>query len=191
MLFFRFYKAYNVFKCLPSASIRYFHTIRHLKLKQIIYRLWYLQERQNSIGEPSYQLNNFSLRPRFRSKPKSYKGNSTFAFVGFEVSFTEDIDWAYKDHGLLWLFNLHYFDYINSTTTSSATSLDLIDKWIEYRKTSNQNEFSAYSTSLRIVNWIKFDLKNNAFNKKERDSLFKQCHWLTRSIEYDLSLIHI
>lgn len=103
--------------------------------------------------------------------------------------------WFPEGASRLWLYNLHYFDDLNAknSTLRLKWHIDLVDKWLDDHSVCDKGiAFDSYPTSLRIVNWIKWCLKNpNLVNKKILSSLIYQSQWLSRRIEWHLMGNHV
>ena len=179
-----------MFQTFFSNPVRFLYTVKDQKLKQIFFRVLYAcYSPKLPTYLPDYHINHGNVSA-FRSKPDTYNERLTFTFIGREVTFIRKVDWFFQKEGLLWAFNLHYFDFINSKTGNPNNSLSLIEDWIANYPLRGQPGWAPYPTALRIVNWIKFELNHRLFTSNEFDSLLLQSRWLHRQIEY-LSLIHI
>lgn len=99
-------------------------------------------------------------------------------------------DWNQEGIEKLWLYNLHYFDYLQSKNIYNDKKLYLINDWILNNPYSIGNGWEPYPTSLRIVNWIKFSFKNQ-ISKEVLDSLSLQSHSLYFNLEYHLMGNHL
>ena len=171
--------------------VRFFQTIRHLKACQIFYRLWYKYQRPVPLEDLVYSCTPCLKKPIFINKPESFDYELTFSFLGHRVSFADWVDWTCKDKEPLWAFNLHYFDFINSRDSTPNDVHQIIKHWISENKVYSKPGWASYPTSLRIVNWIKFELNNSLFTTQELDSLFHQCRFLSLQIEYDILANHL
>ena len=116
----------------------------------------------------------------------------SFCFLNQEKAFPDgDIDWASKEMPKLWRYNLHYFDYLFDAGRSQDAKVHLISDWIAKNPPGIGDAWEPYTLSLRIVNWIKFFLKNDAALQEESlQSLYKQALWLERNVEYHILANH-
>lgn len=142
----------------------YYQTIRYLKSKQILFRLYYLirGRRRRLMGfryPASLPFTDFSsptsalcwapfIPTRISLQDKS------FTFLNRTKNFPDKIDWNYGGFGQLWQYNLNYFDYLLQPGMTRKTGLALILDFIE-RADGNGGSFDPYPISLRGVNWIK------------------------------------
>ncbi|MBR9873064.1 MAG: heparinase [Vibrionaceae bacterium] len=169
----------------------YYHTLKHLKPKQITYRLLYKIPKKKFYPKllnrrDCLYFNYFELYQQ-----KHFEGYS-FDFLNKKIPLNEinnniDIE-------KLWLYNFHYFDDLISEGCENRIDLnyDLIKKWINSYDQGCENAWEPYPCSLRIVNWIKASL--TYFNHKDDDiylSLSEQVEFLYRNIEYHILGNHL
>ncbi len=187
----------------------YYNTLKHLRRKQIAYRLWYfLRHRwRKSIGF-SYKFVEDTLLPiasgtvisinavfdpSITAFPSFSKGNS-FTFLNLTKKFDKDIQWDFAEYGKLWTYNLNYFDFLNQNEADSLTKIteynllisDFIQK-LPYLK----NAVEPFPISLRGINWIKYFSRNNIQNPVFDQSLFCQYQILVDNLEYHLLGNHL
>jgi uncharacterized heparinase superfamily protein len=102
-------------------------------------------------------------------------------------------DWNNTSAEKLWLYNLHYFDYLNVHEAEKfrRCHLTLIDRWIAENPLGRGTGWEPYPTSLRIVNWIKWFLIQKEYPPGAIRSLVVQIRWLRRRLEYHLLGNHL
>ena len=83
-----------------------------------------------------------------------------FLFLNEKGKLSE-IGWLGKEKSYLWKYNLHYFDDLNAINAIQRISwhTELVLDWVRLNISTNSLGWEPYPTSLRIVNWIKWDLK--------------------------------
>ena len=166
--------------------LRYFDTLRHLRFIQWIGRVkQFLPKRiPNSKNLPEKRIFDQSWKG-FEWRKNSIFKNKKVKFLNFEKQISKKEDWIDTSSKLIWLFNLHYFDGINSKGNNNRKDLnrEWINLWIDENPPCFGVGWNPYCTSLRIVNWIKWSLKNNILSEKETKSLVIQIRWLTRNLE--------
>jgi len=177
----------------------YLKTIKYLRAKQILFRIYYALRKKLGLGrkyemiQPD-EIKASELKHRdFLVNPDSYSDN-TFTFLNLEKEFNNEIDWGFKGFGKLWQYNLHYFDFVNSNLDpekSAEIMIEFAECIAEYPES-----LEPYPTSLRIVNWVKFLVSNpEVFTNEQKafidDSLYRQASVLTNNIEYHLLGNHI
>lgn len=171
------------------------HTIRFLKPIQLYWRL-YLKINQLfpfsvAIKEP------INVRPFALTQPVFKHAslfNDQFHFLNETGVSKQPIDWNNKEQSKLWLYNLHYFDYLNQQQLNDQLALDLMRDWVENNPVGTGNGWEPYTLSLRIVNWVKF-LSQSRFKGDQLnllyESLFVQSRYLFNHLEYHLLGNHL
>ena len=173
---------------------KYYHTIKYLKFRQIVFRL---------IDPVRRKLNLLTIKNNvdFKSTGKigrrfpylAYDVVNTqekiksgrFKFLNREVNIGYPIRWSNINESTLWLFNLHYMHYLKNCDSQTATKI--CQDWIDHHKTLKGNAWHPYVCSLRIVNWCKFNLNDEKVNR----SIYLQASWLFRNIEYEVGGNHL
>jgi uncharacterized heparinase superfamily protein len=90
----------------------------------------------------------------------------TFTFMNATARGLTGIPWASKKHGLLWTYNLNYCDFLNLDLTAPSdelllrSALNIALDWIRRNSSGSETGWMPYPLSLRIVNWLKFLLRN-------------------------------
>ncbi|RYF74726.1 MAG: alginate lyase family protein [Cytophagaceae bacterium] len=155
----------------------YWRTLRHLTLRQVVYQVW----------------NRLRGRPRLHWETSPTPANVpsvsfpiTFTFLNQPVTFIDCIDWNYAANGKLWTYNLTYFDQL----TPSAQGLALIYDFI--RQTNDLRDgLEPYPTSLRLLNWRAFLLRENSHDPIIERHLYAQTALLRSRLEYHLGGNHL
>jgi hypothetical protein len=91
---------------------------------------------------------------------------------------------TWNDAGIpkLWLYNLHYFAYSDAA---------LIERWIKENPIGTGVGWDPYPTSLRIANWCKWALSQEAVAQNICDSIATQTAWLEGLLETHLLANHL
>jgi hypothetical protein len=171
------------------------YTIRYLKLRQIVYRLWYIIRKLHyrltgfkyNLSLPS-ETNTIKLLPSIISYQAYYQ--KQFTFLNLSKQFDETIEWNYSQYGKLWTYNLTYFDFLHQPSMSKEEGIQLIYSFID-QMDSIKDGIEPFPISLRGINWIKFLIKNHITATKINDSLFAQYHILLDNLEYHLLGNHL
>ena len=172
---------------------RFLITIKHLKYIQIYYRLYFHIYRPLFLSISNLQLNKIDWKIKFpNNKYSKFNNDLEFDFMNLKHSIKKD-GWDNKDMPLLWRYNLHYFDDLNSHNIKNNTRLYnyLLDDWIENNTDRSSIAWNSYSTSLRIINIIKWAINGNKINKNIIISLKTQIIWLSKRIEWHLLGNHL
>lgn len=171
----------------------YFHTARHLKLRQVLYRIFYSARKRFGVaGLPRVSKIPETMLLKFTypiPRPCSLKGRS-FIFLNRTNDFSNHIDWNFASYGKLWCYNLNYFDFLNQNEAVSADGLNLIHDFIDNTNPGSVG-FEPYPVSLRIINWIKFISRHDIHDYAVDRSLYQQALLLARNPEYHLLGNHL
>ena len=178
----------TVIKIFSIQFFRIFHTLRHLRLRQIAYQLYYratgkLAER----GEVA--------RPQVQEKVAEQGAEAllpvTFQFLHQEVTFASptEIDWNYAVNGKLWAYNLNYFEFLQGMEVEEG--LRLIRSWVA-GAAGHEDGWEPYPTSLRLVSWVRFFVETNKpMPANIANAIDVQYQTLWGKIEYHLGGNHL
>jgi hypothetical protein len=170
----------------------YVYTVKNLKLKQIIYRLYYTIKKKNKSAyinyfpKKSYPLN---LQDSLYSN-KSYLGASGFSFLNQTHQFREKIDWDYAGYGKLWTYNLNCFEFLHQSEMDKETGIGLIHDFIDQYKNLHIG-YDSYPLSLRNIFWIRFITKHSIQDNRIDDFLYTTYKLLMKNLEYHLLGNHL
>lgn len=189
-------------------------TIRYLKIRQILSRI--TLKIKNSIfepvirarvmGAPGHKTDSdvpIGLQPKALIELHCDLKAHSFSFLNHTVRYDGPILWNDPQQEKLWLYNLHYFDFLLPLTAKADAgqfeqAKKIITDWIENNPIGQGNGWEPYPISLRAVNWIFF--YDACFDFFERDaefrsvfltSLYRQLHYLTFFLEYHLLANHL
>ena len=171
-----------------------FHTVRYLKFSQIFNRLkrQYANQTINISPAPSVSL--IPRKPHsFVMSPIRMLAENRFEFLNVTKDIIEVEDWNQPIQDKLWLYNLHYFDDLNSINANQRTNWhnSLIERWVNDNPIGYGNGWEPYPSSLRIINWIKWIVIGNSFEQKWLDSLAIQVRYLSHNLETHLLGNHL
>jgi uncharacterized heparinase superfamily protein len=130
-------------------------------------------------------------RPAARSV--SLLGSNRFRFLNLEHILSNQDGWVDESKQKLWLYNLHYFDDLNAQNASVRFHLHrpLIERWVRENPPTYGIGWEPYPTSLRIVNWIKWQLSGNTITDQCLQSLVIQVRWLAKRVEWHILGNHL
>lgn len=133
-----------------------------------------------------------------------------FTFLNnMEYRFSDKIEWNADPYQYrLWMFNLNYFDYLESLMEAHIYSrnikylnkgMELIKEWIRDNSSKYDKDlWDPFVVAKRLCNWsvfISYSLKNININTSDIDSIngmiLTQAEFLSRNIEYYLDANHI
>ncbi|MFY0591803.1 heparinase II/III domain-containing protein [Roseivirga sp.] len=177
-----------------SLFFKYWHTLKHLKLVQIRYRLYYVLKRcflgrfqPKVVDHPSVISLKYSCPIQHNNSYLKQKG---FIFLNVKHEFEGEIDWNFKGHGKLWTYNLNYFDFLHQAAFSPENGVQLMSAFADqYNQLIDGKE--SYPTSLRIMNWVAFIAKYNVKEDKLNQVIFYDLCRLSKNIEYHLLGNHL
>jgi len=178
----------NMYMYVPKMLNRYFHTIRYLKLSQIVYRVWFqlYHPKVDKSPPPKYLTQTETWVPPI-SKTESMVNPINFRFLNEEHECRKAKDWHNYKHSRLWLYNLHYFDLLCLEQKDFVKEKNsLIERWIKENPPPIGPGWEPYPLSLRIVNWIKWVLIGNTPSPKMIQSLAVQVRFLKKRLELHL-----
>lgn len=172
---------------------RFYHTVKHLKLKQIIWRVWYKIYKMKAVSSHILKTEVATKKwiEHARRRP-SLVSDMTFEFFG-ETGNIREIGWDGPCRSKLWRYNQHYFDDLNAMNSSNRIDWhnNLINNWILENKIGAGSGWEPYPTSLRIINWIKFAITTQDLGSGVNASLLMQARWLSRHIEWHILGNHL
>ncbi|MDA9985690.1 heparinase II/III family protein [Alphaproteobacteria bacterium] len=171
----------------------YCHTVRYLKPSQIFWRLLYKIYPVKPDLKPCPELR--QMLGHWVLPIKSHKSlmiDGSFKFLNKRERL-ETIGWDGPACEKLWRYNQHYFDYLGARDASGWLNLhiDLMCDWVANNRPGQGTGWEPYPTSLRIVNWIKWSLSDNAMPEECLQSLAVQARWLNRKIEWHILGNHV
>ncbi len=170
--------------------LRYFHTLRYLRPRQLFYQLYY---RLRRLFFASSQVQGIGSKSNVRLTASNVapeeEPDFTFLNKAKKWNRISDIDWNCADYGKLWTYNLNYFEYLTDLPT--ATGRQLIDHWID-REGAIKDGWEPYPTSLRLVSWLRFyKFDRGGTPPHVLGSLRRQYRSLRQNKEYHLGGNHL
>ncbi len=126
-------------------------------------------------------------------RPASLLAPDTLCFLNEAHGIDTPADWNANRLEKLWLYNAHYFDDLNARGASDRISwhLRLIKRWLQDNPPGYGIGWEPYPLSLRIVNWIKFDMATGKLDDQARESLAVQIRCLRSQLEFHLLGNHL
>jgi uncharacterized heparinase superfamily protein len=192
---------------------RFFHTVKYLKPVQIYGRLWFKLNRPRPNISPAPERKPIKcnwIKPC--GKAPSLFSPYRFRFLNQEHELNSVKDWNNPEWEKLWLYNLHYFDYLNENNPpippltkggkggfsdeedgekKDGIHQQIIERWIDENPPFAGNGWEPYPLSLRIVNWIKWVLDGNGLPDDALHSLAVQVRYLFKKLEFHLLGNHL
>lgn len=172
----------------------YFHTLRYLKLKQLFFQVF------RRVYRPKAKVNVETATIRSTSgrfitaieKNVSLVGAQRFRFYGEEGDL-QSIGWTGSEKEKLWRYNQHYFDDLTGKNSSDRHNWHrhLLSDWLLGNPCAGGVGWEPYPLSLRVVNWIKWDLAEGELSNACRKSLYSQGLTLEKNIEHHILGNHL
>lgn len=169
---------------------RFFHSVKYLKLCQIYYRFYYkARPLRIKLSIKNLKVRNYGQWHYPILKQQSYDvATSSFSFLNVTGKYTGKL-WHDERFDKLWLYNLHYFDYLGSSASDDVE--EYMGRWIDANPPLLGIGWEPYPLSLRIVNWIKHALSGRLLSNDVLESLYLQVRALDKQVEYHLLGNHI
>ncbi|MBA3677881.1 MAG: alginate lyase family protein [Sphingosinicella sp.] len=177
-----------------AALSRYFHTLRHLRGRQV----WFQLKRRLPRPRP-----NLSAAPSWRAgrelgwtlparREPSLSDAGTMTFVGASGKLDE-LGWSGPGAELLWRYNQHYFDDLSAfgAATRSDSHRTLIARWLAGNLPASRPGWDPYPTSLRLVNWCKWLMSGAEPMPGQVASMAVQARFLSGNLEYHVLGNHL
>jgi uncharacterized heparinase superfamily protein len=170
------------------------NTLKYLKLRQIFYRFKhrFIRVNINYSSAPKISTQNNDL-VHIIEKATSMMSKNEFIFLNVRDSISTNHDWNSTKNSKLWLYNLHYFDDLNSKNSDQRITwhTDLISRWINENTPAYGIGWEPYPISLRAVNWIKWSILNSNLQDDFIKSLAIQIRYLSKNLEMHLMGNHL
>jgi len=190
--------------------LNYFYTVKHLEKRQVLSKIRYkVKSLLDNPGKfllqevPEFNGVRWNLKQFFL--PPGLCNNTSKEIVAGELCFLNNKqkvgwppDWSCNNLPKLWLYNLHYFEYLWCLDYAECKTLVL--DWIKTHPPGpNQVGWEPYPVSLRLINLcgVFFDKYQNEIERDElfRNELWKsiylQAQWLTKHLETHLLGNHL
>lgn len=174
--------------------VRLFHTVRHLKLRQILGRIIFHLTRPKPDVSPAPVV--WAAPGQWVPsvlRKQSLLAPTVFQFLNESREIATSDAWNASDCTKLWLYNLHYFDDLNAVGAKGRHTwhASLLNRWISENSPGQGNGWEPYPTSLRVVNWVKWAWAGHDLPDVFLGSLATQVRWLVKRMEWHLLGNHL
>lgn len=175
--------------------MRLYHTLKYLKFTQVYHQIKYRLVKPKRVSTPrdgAFAQVDLADFPKKQKSLSNSEGVWSFSFLNLEQSFSQDsIDWSFRDYGMLWTYNLNYFDWLHQSGMSKEQGLEVLSRYYATPAVQNSIILHPYPTSLRIINAAKFvskwDIKEDWLYRE----LVSDLHFLNGRLEYHLLANHL
>lgn len=173
---------------------RLWRTARHLRSVQIYGRVWHRLHRPKpdlTSAPPLRKVAGVWRMPAARAP--SMTGPADVVFLHAPGRISSRADWDRPERDLLWRYNLHYFDDLNTEGAAERAPwhADLMARWIVENPPGRGTAWHPYPLSLRIVNWAKAHLSGRPLSPEAIESLAAQTRYLRARLEWHLLGNHL
>jgi len=174
---------------------RLYHTLKHLKFTQVYHQVKYRLVKPKRVATPWEGSFTRVDLVDFPEKQKSLSLSNdvwTFRFLNLEKSFSEEaLNWSFADFGMLWTYNLNYFDWLHQLGLSKEQGLKTLSQFYATPAEKNPIILHPYPTSLRIINTAKFISKWDIREGWLYQELVSDLKFLVSRLEYHLLANHL
>ncbi|WP_248768098.1 heparinase II/III family protein [Pseudomonas sp. MWU12-2345] len=174
---------------LMSRFLKLYHTVKTLRLKQIVYRIYYRFVKVGPFVVLGYKKStSFGLGQIPAWSASRLTSDKQFEFMGIK----QPVQWNSSTLPKIWLYNLHYLDCLTSVdVTSDALDSYIVNRWIEENPPYSGCAWEPYTLSLRIVNLLKWFRGRSDLKQDWLDSLALQTFALSKQVEYHILANHL
>jgi uncharacterized heparinase superfamily protein len=170
------------------------NTVKYLKFVQINHRILrvFIKPRVIFKDSPKIAVIKNNFEKGINSQQCLFE-DGTVRIFDSAINFENSDNWNPSSKDKLWIYNLHYFNDLNSKGSDKRNYFysNIVTKWIHDNPKGFGNGWESYPLSLRIVNWIKWLIKQENLNKIWLDSLANQTRFLSKNLEYHLLGNHL
>lgn len=174
---------------------RLYHTLIGLRFIQVIYRIKYSftkPKRVKLVSDGLFTQLDLVDFPKKQTSLYIEGARWSFHFLNLKRSFSEDMqDWSFADYGMLWTYNLNYFDWLHQQGMSNEVGLVTLRKFYSTPSKNNHIILHPYPTSLRVINIAKFVSKWDIKEKWLFHELESDLKFLSGRLEYHLLANHL
>jgi uncharacterized heparinase superfamily protein len=178
-----------------QAMFRLWRTVRHMRWRQIAYRLYYkgVAPRVRPLGAlPLRSWHSAAQWPAWQAQ--SVWPDGICQFLNQMHAIRVEQDWNTPDRSKLWLYNLHYLDELSAVHAVDRRRMHALwwQRWLAENPVGHGNGWEPYPLSLRIVNLVKWwSCEKVASNEAWIASFVLQVQWLAARKEYHLLGNHL
>jgi uncharacterized heparinase superfamily protein len=174
-------------------AVRYWHTLRHLRMVQFYGRVWFRLWHPKPDLRPAPPRSTKSGHWQMPARRLSSMTSPRSWVLLNEAGNLAEVGWDGPQREKLWRYNQHYFDDLNALNAAARLTwhVALVEDWIAQNPPGQGNGWEPYPLSLRVVNWVKWALSGAALPPSAEHSLAVQVRWLTMRLENHLLGNHL
>jgi uncharacterized heparinase superfamily protein len=124
-------------------------------------------------------------------RPISVIAPNIFRLLNVEHAVTDASDWNSRTADKLWLYTLHYHEWLSAGRSHVDTQRLFLSRWLDENAPRSGIGWEAYPISVRILHWIKWLTRGEEPVDGMLDSLAAQTRFLMRILERHLGANHL
>lgn len=120
-----------------------------------------------------------------------WQGKMTFQFLNQTYTFKDEVDWDFTGNGMLWVYNLNYFEFLVQENLDKDLGFKYIDQFLE-RYEQLKIAHDPYPISLRLIFLIRFFIRQSRPPElKYLQALHRQAKELQSKLEFHILGNHL
>ncbi len=170
-----------------------FHTVKYLKITQILYQLKYRMKKSKTLVYVKEDVKNSISFLNFRDLPpvyQTYLGGYVFVFLNQIIKFDSSVNWNIQKNGKLWNYNLQYANYLLQKDISFDEKKALIESMYDWLYTGKL-PLEAYPVSLRSINILRWFSYEGKYVDSILKGVYAELEFLSKRPEYHLLGNHL
>jgi uncharacterized heparinase superfamily protein len=178
---------------LLSQVFKVYFTLKHLRFKQVFYRIVYkFKTIEIPYVDSISEINDWKWNGPTINEQSLFENNEV-RFLSLGEKIDNATSWNSSSKDKLWLYNLHYFDDLCAYNYRQRESIhyQFISRWIDENPPCAGNGWEPYPLSLRLVNWVKWFSDKKSVEKKYLLSIHQQSQALLQQLEYHILGNHL
>ena len=172
-----------------------FFTVRYLTYKQILYRIKYkiYKPKRNKNLRNGKFVSLSLIRSIEKTNSLTINGELwNFKFLNLNFSFFHhEVDWSFDQYGMLWAYNLNYFDWLNQKNFSVDQGIKTLKSYYSKNKEKNTFILQPYAASIRIINISKFVTNYKLQHGWLYGEVINDLEFLNERLEFHLLANHL
>ncbi|MGV8879138.1 MAG: heparinase II/III domain-containing protein [Sphingobacteriaceae bacterium] len=172
-----------------------FNTVKHLKLKQVIYQIYYRLKPAKKLGDyltdatKAAKFHPLSFTNKITTSGQA-SASLTFTFLNLTHHFPGTVNWDFQDYGKLWNYNLQYFNYLHQEELPDEVKQALlrdIGAWLA----DGRLKLEPYPVSLRMMNCLRYFSEKRIYQSELLQQTYAELTYLEQHLEYHIMGNHL
>lgn len=172
-----------------------FRTVKHLKLKQVIYQFYYRLKPAKKLGDyltdasKAAKFNRLSFTNKLTTSGQA-SASLTFTFLNLTHHFPGTVNWDFQDYGKLWNYNLQYFNFLQQEQLSDEVKQALL-RDLGFWLADGRLKLEPYPVSLRIMNCLRYFSEQRIPESELLQQTYAELIYLEQHLEYHIMGNHL